>query len=349
MSNPSLTWQPHSHKQLIAMSELLTLFLPNHICESLSAVRSFSRICGGSAALAAAAAARLGIRTRLIAMAGTDPFSEAALKTLQRCGVHTDTVLTTDAAHIGKAFCCCSSRQLHWFYDRLYSADLLLQPEQIEAEWFAASGVLHFSCGGLRSESSRLAHRTALQYACTKNAVISFDFSTAPDLHNTPHLIKEMHGFLPLSHIIWCTETELPLLIGNRTPQSALPKLTNGRTKLWIVEQADGSITLYTKSQQLTRKPISTERHNLPGERSAFIGGFLYSMLLDHADPRLLSAMPTEILSRWATFSALCAAYSRSGIGAAASFPTRAQLDLFLKRGIQERFSRQAQSQPPLS
>ncbi len=348
MSEPSSAWSLYPRKQLVAMSELLTLFLPNNTGESISAVRSFSRICGGNAALAAAAAARLGIQARLIAMAGTDPFSDASRKTLQRCGVRTDTVFATDAAHIGKAFCCCSAQQLYWFYDRLYSADLLLQPEHIEAEWFAEAGVLHFSSGGLRSESSRCAHRAAIQYACTKNAVISFDFAAAPDLHSTPHLMHTLESFLPLSHIIWCTEAELPLLIGNRPPQAAFPALTGGRTKLWIVEQADGTMELYTKSQHQTRKPIPTERRNLPGARAAFIGGFLYSMLQDHADPRLLSAMPAEILSRWATFSALCAAFSRTGIGAAASFPTRSQLDLFMRRGIRERYNRSGQP-PPLS
>ena len=104
---------------------------------SLKDVVSFERVAGGAPANVGAAIAKLGGKSGFISQLGQDAFGDYIIEVLQQAGVDTQYILRTTKAGTGLAFVSLKSDGNRDFsFYRNPSADLLMQPEQVEEDWF---------------------------------------------------------------------------------------------------------------------------------------------------------------------------------------------------------------------
>ena len=159
-----------------AIGEALIDFIPAQRDCALKEVESFTRVCGGAPTNVAAVVAKLQGNARLLTQVGNDAFGDYIVDTIQACGVKTDGVCRTDAANTALAFVSLKADGNRDFsFYRKPSADLLLQPEQIQPIWLEETGILHFCSVSLVESPMKETHKAVLKLAKKNHAIISFD------------------------------------------------------------------------------------------------------------------------------------------------------------------------------
>ena len=159
-------------KKLLAIGEALIDFIPAQRDCLLKEVEQFTRVCGGAPANVAAAAAKLGGDSSLISQLGRDAFGDYIVDTLADAGVDTSKICRTDRANTALAFVSLKADGNRDFsFYRKPSADMLLEPEQLEEAWFANTGVLHF--GRYLSLMRPFRRRTAVPFLLPKSTAQS--------------------------------------------------------------------------------------------------------------------------------------------------------------------------------
>lgn len=292
----------------------------------LAETARFSRSIGGSAAMTAAAAAKLGMTPQIIGMTGADSFGGFLSGTLRECGVRTETLFRTAAAATPKLFCAFPDDGTPEIeYDRNSAADLLLSERMICGDWFSDTGALYFGSGGLRSAAARGAQMAAIRYASAKNALICYDYAPIPDMEGDAEAVSGADSFLAQAHMVAIGSESLPHLLDPTEPLSVLTEKMHGRRRLWVVFCSDGKVCLYTRSAEIVRQLPVVLRQG--GRREAFLAAFLYCALQDHADPRMLGGMPKEKLTRWLHVAAVSGMLYTDG-----RFPSKASLRMEIGR-----------------
>ena len=100
------------------------------------------------------------------------------------------------------------------FY-RKPSADMLLEPEQLEEAWFANTGVLHFGSVSLIDAPIQKTHRRAISLAKEHGAIVSFDPNIRLRFVGTPETCQaRVREFLPFADIVKLSDEELEFVTG---------------------------------------------------------------------------------------------------------------------------------------
>ncbi|RDY28977.1 carbohydrate kinase [Romboutsia weinsteinii] len=270
--------------KIITIGEALIDFIPNQKGCMLKEVTGFERVAGGAPANVAAAVAKLSGNAYFISQLGQDAFGDHIVDVLNEANVNTDYVLRTNKANTGLAFVSLKEDGNRDFsFYRNPSADMLLEDNQIQEEWFKDCKVLHFCSVDLVESPMKYAHKKAIEYASNNNAIISFDPNVRlPLWENHEECRSVILEFLPMSHIVKISDEELEFITGIKDESEALESLFVGNVKAVIYTKGPDGACFITRKNGIIKnvegKGIKVKAIDTTGAGDSFIGSFLYQL-----------------------------------------------------------------------
>lgn len=313
-------------KKLLAIGEALIDFIPAQRDCLLKEVEQFTRVCGGAPANVAAAAAKLGGDSSLISQLGRDAFGDYIVDTLADAGVDTSKICRTDRANTALAFVSLKADGNRDFsFYRKPSADMLLEPEQLEEAWFANTGVLHFGSVSLIDAPIQKTHRRAISLAKEHGAIVSFDPNIRLPLWDSPETCQaRVREFLPFADIVKLSDEELEFVTGESDIRTAAQKLFAGGCQVILYSMGKEGAMLLTPQGSWTEKNLKVTVKDTTGAGDAIMGALLYCLTAGDVTKDNLAKVTPAQWQAWLTFAVAYANYSVTGSGAIASYPTHA-------------------------
>lgn len=176
--------------------------------------------CGGSAANAAIALARLGVPTGLITRVGPDSWAAMALHCLESAGVDLGG-LQRDAAVVTGLMYVVVTPDGERTILGYRGANALTDPGQIREAYIESGRLLHLSGYALLTDPQRSAALLALEIACRHRLLITLD----PGMTISDAALDEMHMLLPAIDILLPNLEEAQKLSGQRPPEACIQAL----------------------------------------------------------------------------------------------------------------------------
>lgn len=201
---------------VVAMGELLIDFVSVATGVSIKDSPGFTKAPGGAPANVAVGVRRLGRTSGFIGKVGSDDFGRFLGETLAREGVDTRGVRYEDRARTMLAFVSLGpDGEREFMFYRHPSADMLLEPSEIDTGLIAEARVFHHGSISLITEPSRSATVVAVKAARAAGALVSYDPNLRLPLWPTPDEARSAILAAALSaDIIKVSEEELAFLTG---------------------------------------------------------------------------------------------------------------------------------------
>ncbi len=310
---------------LFSIGEILIDFIPHQKGIALKDVDSFTRVPGGAPANVAAAVAKFGGTASLITKVGQDAFGDFLLERLAEAGVKTDKIRRTKRANTGLAFVSLrDDGERDFSFYRNPSADLLLEPSEVNADWFGQGDVLHFGSVDLVDSPMKKAHVKAIIAAKRHGAIISFDPNVRLPLWDSPKQCREtIQEFIPTAHIIKVSDDELQFITGIADKSIAINSLFTGSVLAVVLTKGAKGAELYVQNEKYTSSGYSVKVEDTTGAGDAFTGAFLYQLLSWGAGQDNLEALLKEHHQQLLAFANASGALVTTGKGAISALPTK--------------------------
>ncbi|MBQ4600240.1 MAG: carbohydrate kinase [Oscillospiraceae bacterium] len=319
--------------RLIAIGEALIDFIPDKTGCDFRDITAFSPAVGGAPANVCAAFARLGGSARLLTQLGDDPFGHKILSELTDAGIDTGCICMTEQAHTALAFVTLDAdgnREFSFYRDP--SADMLLQPEQLQDTWFHNCWALHFCSVCLGDFPMRRAHTAAISMARRQGGIISFDPNLRfPLWKSRQALYDAVWAFLPQADILKISDEELPFLTGHTDIRTAAPMLFTGNVKLLIYTCGSSGAWAVTQKEAIYVPSATVHATDTTGAGDGFIGAFLWKLYSAGICREQLEALDSATLSGALGFAHRFCAFSVCRPGAIGSYPTPEEMEASLQ------------------
>jgi fructokinase len=318
---------------LFSIGEVLIDFIPEQKGKALKDVISFERAPGGAPANVAAAVAKAGGKASMITKLGVDGFGDFLVETLNNVGVNTEHVLRTNEANTALAFVSLKEDgERDFSFYRKPSADLLLNEDEIDENWFDAGDILHFCSVDLVESPMKQAHIKAIRSAKEKGAIISFDPNVRLPLWEDPQdCRKTILQFIPEAHIVKISDEELAFITGLNDEAEAIQSLFVGDVKGVIFTRGSEGADLYVNGECYRSSGYRVSVQDTTGAGDAFIGGFLYKLLEKNATVSRLSEILQEENQDILSYANASGALTTTGKGAISALPTKEEIFQLIK------------------
>lgn len=319
--------------KLYAIGEVLIDFIPQQKGVSLKDVVSFERAPGGAPANVAAAVAKYGHNASIITKLGQDSFGDFLLEVLNDVGVETDKVLRTAEANTALAFVSLTEDgEREFSFYRKPSADLLYQEEELEADWFQKGDILHFCSVDLVESPMKYAHEKAISLMKSSGGLISFDPNVRLPLWDNPNDCREaILEFIPHAHVLKISDEEFEFITGISETDQAIQSLFIGDVQTVIFTKGAQGADLYVKGQKWESKGYKVDVQDTTGAGDAFIGGFLYQLLISGATPENVTDVLSKKHEQFLQFANASGALTATAKGAISALPTKEQILQLIK------------------
>ncbi|MGE5592144.1 MAG: PfkB family carbohydrate kinase [Betaproteobacteria bacterium] len=201
---------------VLAMGELLIDFVSVATGVSLKDSPGFTKAPGGAPANVAVGVRRLGRTSGFIGKVGNDDFGVFLWETLAREGVETRGVRYDDRARTMLAFVSLRpDGEREFMFYRHPSADMLLEPSEVDVDLLTEARVFHHGSISLITEPSRSATLAAVRAARAAGALISYDPNIRLPLWPAPNEARAVIlAAASSADIIKVSEEELAFLTG---------------------------------------------------------------------------------------------------------------------------------------
>lgn len=164
------------------------------------------------------------------------------------------------------------------------------------------------------------AHDKAISYAKENNMLISFDPNVRlPLFEDHTYLKNVINEYLEYADIVKISDEEVEFITGYKTIEEALDYLFSKGIQLVIYTAGSDGAMAFTKNQSAKTDGIVVKAKDTTGAGDGFIGSFLYQLAKDEIQD--LSALNTEQLKEYLTFSNKFCSLSVTKEGAIASYP----------------------------
>lgn len=319
--------------KLYAIGEVLIDFVPLQKGLPLKDVISFEKAPGGAPANVAAAVAKYGGQSSMITKVGEDPFGEFLIEKLESAGVEIDKIQRTNEAKTGVAFVSLKEDgERDFSFYRHPSADLLLQEEEIDSNWFEQGDILHFCSVDLVESPMKHAHKKAINAVIDANGIVSFDPNVRLSLWDNPEQCRNaIIEFIPRAHIVKISDEELEFITNRFNIDDAIQSIFIGNVKAVIYTKGAAGADLYIKGSKYESKGYPVKAVDTTGAGDAFTGGVLYKLLDMSACPSTLEEIFKENHAEILAFANGSGALTTTGKGAISSLPTKAGITELIK------------------
>jgi len=230
--------------------------------------------CGGSAANAAIALARLGVTVGLIARVGPDSWALKALHGLQAAGVDAGGLQRDPAAMTGLMYVVVTpdgERTILGYR----GANVLTDPNQISEEYIQGAKLFHLSGYALLAEPQRSAALLTLEIACRHGLAVALD----PGLSISQTALDEMHALLPVVNILLPSLNEAQRLARMTAPEDCAHVLLDKGCQVVALKLGrDGC--LVGSREGLRHVPgLAVQARDSTGAGDGFAAGFIAGRL----------------------------------------------------------------------
>lgn len=263
--------------RLVCFGEMLIDFVALENDVTVGEASGFLKAAGGAPANVAVAAARLGTETAFIGKVGDDPFGHYLVNLLAENHVETEGCVFDAGARTALAFVSLTAEgERSFMFYRNPSADMLLQPTEVNADVIERSQAFHFGSISLISEPSRSATLRALQLAQQAGLLISYDPNLRLGLWASEDAARAgMMLGMDYAQVIKLSDEEVTFLIGDQDIRT----LWQTHMRLIMVTHGAGGATWYTRagSGLVTGYPVVCV--DTTGAGDAFVAATLTRLL----------------------------------------------------------------------
>jgi len=317
--------------EIVCLGEALIDFIPVESGVPLGQVTTFKKAPGGAPANVAVGLSKLGNPSAFIGKVGDDAFGHFLETTFRDHGVDTSRMLFDRTTLTGLAFVSLSSTGVPEFmFYRNPSADMLLRPDEIDADFIKSARAFHYGSITLISEPSRSATEAAIQHAKAGRLLISYDPNLRKPLWPGPDQAREqILAAMIHPHIVKVSEEELEFLTGmsdlsagskeimDRYPNVELIAVTRG---------ANGSYFRTTKEEGWV-PALKVDAVDTTGAGDGFVAGMLSELLRKISQPQDIRNLTKSDLFSSFRFANAVAGITTTKAGAITALPSRQEAE----------------------
>jgi fructokinase len=266
---------------VLTLGELLIDFVSTETGVSLIEAPAFQKAPGGAPANVAVGLARLGVPSGFLGKVGDDDFGRFLALTLAENGVETAGLRFSKEARTMLAFVSVEADgERDFMFYRHPSADMLLRPDEIDADYVRAAEILHCGSISLISEPSRSATLHALETARDAGCLISYDPNLRLNLWPDARAARDgiMHLW-PLAHVIKVSSEELVFLSGVEDARAAVEKLWHPELRLLVVTDGPRGCHYVTAVARGHVPTYDVDVVDTTGAGDGFVAGLLAGLL----------------------------------------------------------------------
>lgn len=309
---------------VVALGELLIDFT----CEAVDTggYPTMAAHPGGAPANFLAALSRFGAETALIGKVGSDAFGKMLLGTLQKAGIDTRGMVTTDEVFTTLAFVTLDETGNREFsFSRKPGADTCLTERELDLRLIDEAKVFHFGTLSLTHEPARSATYRAVEYARRQGKWITFDPNLRKPLWKDLDTAKEqMRWGLSQADVVKISDEEVEFLFGMTPEEGAAHILREFGGKLVFVTcGARGCFFQNRRTSGMVPGMTGLSVVDTTGAGDIFGGSALWMLLRTGEDPAELTEAQ---LRRVTEFACASAGLSTTRYGGISSVPSYEQV-----------------------
>lgn len=303
-------------------------------------VQSFAKYVGGSSCNVSVGLARLGRKSSMLTRVGDEQMGRFVREQLVYEGVDVSHLATDPERLTALVLLGIASRTSfpHIFY-RENCADMALAASDFDADFVGSSRVLAITGTHLSTESTASVVAIAIEHAQARDTRIVLDIDYRPVLWGRARAgdgedrttasalaTTRLQAVLPQCDLVVGTEEELQAAGGTADTDSALARVRSLTSATIVVKRGAAGCTVYAVGvAPIEVSGFPVEVLNTLGAGDAFLSGFLAGWLDDAS------------WQRCGELGNACGALTVSRHGCAPAFPTRIELDAFLRRATELR------------
>lgn len=315
---------------VVALGELLIDFT----CEAVDAggYPTMAAHPGGAPANFLAALSRFGAETALMGKVGDDAFGKMLLGTLQKAGIDTRGMVTTEEVFTTLAFVTLDETGNREFsFSRKPGADTCLTEQELDLRLIDETKVFHFGTLSLTHEPARSATYRAVEYARRQGKWITFDPNLRKPLWKDLDTAKEqMRWGLSQADVVKISDEEVEFLFGMTPEEGAAHILREFGGKLVFVTcGARGCFFQNRRTSGMVPGLTGLSVVDTTGAGDIFGGSALWMLLQTGEDPAELTEAQ---LRRVTEFACASAGLSTTRYGGISSVPSYEQVMAVLNR-----------------
>lgn len=331
---PSINSQKNGAKAsdlVLCFGEMLIDFVPTVNGVSLADAPSFQKAAGGAPANVAVGIARLGGSSAFMGKVGDDEFGHMLANILQKNGVETRGVRFDGGARTALAFVTLrDDGEREFMFYRNPSADMLLEPEELDFELISQAGIVHYGSISLIAEPCRSAHISLMNAAKSSGALLSYDPNLRlPLWSSADEARKEIRSIWEQAHVIKVSEEEITFLTEGGDPYSdeAARALFHDGLLALLVTEGSAGCRYYTKDFQGRVPGVKVDAVDATGAGDAFVAGFLTKLAEDRSQ-----LQDEGRLRETLRFANACGAIATTERGAIPALPNPAKVEDLLSK-----------------
>ena len=334
---------------LIAIGRVSVDLYGQQVGSRLEDVATFAKAVGGCPANVAIGAARLGLRSALITRVGDEPMGRFVREQLAREGVETGGV-HVDPQRL-TALVLLSVRDAQTFpliFYRENCADSALTEGDIDEPFIASAHAILVTGTHFSLPAAARAQRKAIDIARAHGRSVILDIDYRPNLWGigghaagesryarSERVTQALAPVLPDCQLIVGTEEEMHVAAGIEDTLAAIRHIRSLTAAVIVCKRGARGCVVFpgeiptTLEGGVVAAGLDIEIYNVLGAGDAFLAGFLCGYL--RGEPHAVSARLANACGALAVSRLLCSP----------EFPTRAELDHFLREGSRHRALRQ--------
>jgi len=313
---------------VVCMGETLVDFLPAEAGRRVREVSSWAPCIGGSLANVSVGLARLGARSGLVSVLGSDEFGHLLRERLAAEGVDVSRVRQTTEARTGLVFISLDARGERSFtFFRTRSAEFLLGEQDVDPLLLGRTRVLHWGSNSLHLPAARTAVQQAIGRVRGAGGIVSCDPNLRLHAWADPSEPKRvLEQLLPLCTVVKLSEEEMPIVTGHTGVREALDSLLGMGVPLPVVTLGEKGAAFLWQGEVVHVPAPPARVVDTTGAGDGFVSAFLYGLTRRYTDANSLRGATLESLTELVTFA--CAVGSRvvERLGAVAGLPRAAEV-----------------------
>ncbi|RKH07328.1 carbohydrate kinase [Corallococcus sp. CA053C] len=315
---------------VVCVGETLVDFLP--VAGRASRVRdveAWRPAPGGSPANVSVGLARLGLRSAMVGVVGSDEFGHFLRDRLAAEGVDVSHLRQVDHARTGLLFVSLDARGERSFtYFRTRSAEFLLDDSDVDGDFVRSAKVLHCGSNSLVLPEAREAMVRMLTLAREAGMLVSCDPNLRLEVWPQPEELRILLGrMLPLCTVVKLSEDEAPFVTGARTPEEALRRLSEQGVRLPVVTLGERGAVFLWRGEVVHVPAPQVTVVDTTGAGDGFVSAMLQGLVRWYGDARALADASREDLTALMTFAAGVGARVVTKLGAVAALPLAAEVE----------------------
>lgn len=267
---------------ILCLGELLIDFIGHEKNASISETKDYHRFLGGSPTNVAVNAARLGLKSAIVASCGKDGLGDFIVKKLQ--DDHVETAFINRASGLPTSIILVSKSLETPDFTAYREADRIIPETLITVELLQASKIYHTTCFALSRNPARTTILKGSQQASALGLQLSIDLNYSekiwPNRDEAKKVIKEYLSYNPLLKI--SIDDCYRYFDGHKTDQEIFEYFHNtGVSTICLTRGKDG-VTVSDQNKGLIHQDALKidDIKDVTGAGDAFWAGFLYAQIM---------------------------------------------------------------------